>query len=157
MSSAPNRLVDRAREPTMSGQPPLPTGAAEILKLFSGRRRGLRVASALNVDCQGKRTRYRGRIVNVSSVGALVGLRHRAFHAREAGLLTIVGRVHAAFPKGMLLRVGRIRLALRATVVRVAHDPTERYVLLGCEFQRPLTPRECELLEVPPARDEVAL
>ena len=140
----------------MSAEPPLPTGAAEILRLFSGRRRGRRVACTLNVDCQGKRTRYRGRIVNVSSVGALIGLRHRSFHAREAGLLTIVGRVHAAFPKGMLLRVNRIRLGLRARVVRVAHDPTERYVLLGCEFQRPLTLAECDMLNVPAEGSEVA-
>ena len=139
----------------MSGQPPLPAGAAEILQLFSGRRRGRRIASSLGVECQGKRTRYRGRMVNVSRVGVLIGLHHRAFHVRGSGLLTIVGRVHSAFPSGMRLRVGRT--TLRATVVRVAHDPTEHYVLLGCEFKRPLTAGECERLSVPLEGGEVAV
>jgi hypothetical protein len=140
----------------MSGHPPLPAGAAEILRLFSGRRRGRRVAAEFAVDCHGRRGRYRGQIVNVSRVGALIGLRHRSFRAREAGLLAIVARVHAAFPKGLSLRVAHPKVALRARVVRVAHETTERYVLLGCEFQRPLSSRECELLGVAPDGNELA-
>lgn len=132
----------------MSGHLPLPAGTAEILQLFSGRRRGRRVPSDFDVECRGKNAQFRGRMVNVSHVGALIGVRHRSFRAGDAGLLAIVGRVHAAFPKGVLLAVHRMPLVIRAKVVRVAQAANEQYVLLGCEFQRRLTARERELLGV---------
>lgn len=132
----------------MSGQVPLPAGAAEILQLFSGRRRGRRVPTNLDVECRGKTAQFRGRLVNVSQVGALVGVRHKSFRANDAGLLAIVGRVHAAFPKGVLLAVHRMPVVVRAKVVRVAQAANEQYVLLGCEFQRRLTSRERDLLGV---------
>lgn len=140
----------------MSGHHPLPAGAAELLQLFSGRRRGRRVACKFEVECRGKGAHYRGRMVNVSRVGALIGLRHRSFRAGEAGLLAIVGRVHAAFPKGMLLTLNRLPVAIRAKVVRVAQEAAERYILLGCEFHRLLTAKECELLGVTPDGNELA-
>jgi hypothetical protein len=132
----------------MSGSLPLPAGAAEILQLFSGRRRGRRVPSSLDVECRGKTAQFRGRIVNVSHVGALIRVRHRSFRAGEGGLLAIVGRVHSAFPKGVLLAVHRMPVVVRAKVVRVAQAVNEGFVLLGCEFHRRLTARERELLGV---------
>ena len=138
----------------MATQVPGPAGMAEILQLFSGRRRSARFHCEKAIECKGRTGRYHGRTVNVSRLGALLEIKDPEFLpvGSEGSLMEVAERVSAEFPHGVQIRFTHVPVLIEARVLRVAQHPTWGRAVLGCEFSHPLTRRQCTALGLQPDR-----
>ena len=129
---------------------PQAAGIAEILKLFSGRRRNRRVPCEMALEVRGRTGRYPARLLNVSSHGALVAFDMARFlpEGCSGSLMEVACLVPQRFSHGMTIRVLHAHVRLEATVVRVSSAPGEPEVVVGCLFRRPLSHRQCRALGV---------
>ena len=133
---------------------PQTAGVAEILKLFSGRRRNRRTPCEMALEVRGRAVRLPASLINVSPRGALVGFTSEHFlpSGSPGSLLEIAALLPRFFPHGMTIRVLEAHVRIDATVVRVARGAAEPRVVLGCYFREPLSHRQCRALGI--AEDE---
>lgn len=130
-----------------------PTVEHEVRLL--GRRKSERRRCNIPVGCEGTEGAFRGRLVNVSRTGALLHLSNAQFRAEsDTELVEVFTRLHQAFPQGLTIYFLHCKAAVTATLVRIARQPDDALTVVGCQFAKPLTERECEMLGVsrtPPA------
>jgi hypothetical protein len=129
---------------------PQTAGIAEILKLFSGRRRHRRTPCDLPLEVRGRAGRYSAHLINISPRGALVGFDAGTFLPSHCAgsLLEIASLLRSRFPHGMTIRVLSAHVRVDATVVRVARDSKEPQVVVGCLFRHSLSHRQCRALGI---------
>jgi len=129
---------------------PQTAGIAEILKLFSGRRRNRRTPCEMALEVRGRAARFPASLINVSCRGALVGFDSEHFlpSGCSGSLIEIAALLPRFFPHGMTVRVLQAHVRIDATVVRVARAASEPRVVLGCLFREPLSHRQCRALGI---------
>ena len=121
-----------------------------ISKHLLGRRRHARLAVEHAVECVAGSQALPGRVLDLSRVGALILLTDPEFHAESnQDLFTVAGRLALKYADGMQLQFTDARIQTRARIVRVAREEDRSTTVIGCEFARPLTFRECRLLKAP--------
>jgi hypothetical protein len=114
-----------------------------------GRRKSERRRCAHEVGCEGQDGAFRGRLVNISRTGALLHLANRQFQAtNDADLVEVFTRIEGVFSEGMTIYFLHCKAAIQAKLVRIARQDDDALTVVGCEFGRPLTDRECEMLNV---------
>ena len=118
---------------------------------FAHKRRGQRRLCVMGIEVTGATGTWAGRTVNISRNGALIEITDPAFctAGREATLLEFATRALSEFKKSMIVRFEDVPLRVEASVLRVTRHPAAASLLLGCEFSRALTTRQCRVLGVP--------
>jgi hypothetical protein len=128
---------------------PSPSRAVEHEVQLLGRRKSERRRCNIAVGCEGTEGAFRGRLVNVSRTGALLHLSNAQFRAEDdTALVEVFTRLHQAFPDGLTIYFLHCKAAIQAALVRIARQPDDALTVVGCQFARPLSDRECEMLGV---------
>jgi hypothetical protein len=128
---------------------------APVTRHLLGRRRHARLSVQHEVECTSASRSWPGRVLDLSRVGALVCLAQPEFRAKtDQDLFSIAGRLAFMFADGLKMHFVRSDLWARARIVRVARQSARGPTVIGCEFGRPLTFRECRLLGIKAGDDE---
>jgi hypothetical protein len=128
---------------------PSPSAGVDHQVRVLGRRKSERRRCNYDIGCEGTDGAFRGRLVNLSRTGALLHLANRQFQAaNDADLVEVFSRIEAAFDEGMTIYFLHCKAAIQARLVRIARQNDDALTVVGCQFTRPLTDKECELLNV---------
>jgi hypothetical protein len=132
----------------MSPQSPSSPGVDHQVRVM-GRRKSERRNCAYAIGCEGTDGAFRGRLVNLSRTGALLHLANRQFQAsNDADLVEVFTHIEGVFSEGMTIYFLHCKAAIQAKLVRIARQDDDALTVVGCEFGRPLTDRECDMLNV---------
>src|SRR5206468_3318144 len=133
-------------------------GTADELRLLSGKRRAPRRRRSVQVRCIGPAGRwFAGRTVDVSRGGLLVEITDQEFLplGEAPDLIPFAARVAMQFPHGMDVNFGDGAVQVHADIVRlVSRQGRSPLMLLGCQFEPPLSDFDCRLLGIDPGSDE---
>jgi hypothetical protein len=120
-----------------------------ITKHLLGRRRHARLAVQHEVECCGASGSLQGRVLDLSRVGALVCLAQPEMRAKsDQDLFAVAGKLACRFASGLKVHFVRSDVWAQARIVRVARESARGPTVVGCEFGRPLSFRECRLLGI---------
>ncbi|MHC4550033.1 MAG: PilZ domain-containing protein [Planctomycetota bacterium] len=144
-------LKDQIRGYTAGGMEP--EVVEKILRgYFSGLRDGVRTYTFLDVQVQGTGGSYKAVAVDISRSGMLFRITDDRFAAenRVHPLMPYTARVWHNFEGGFHVHLGGGQISTAAEIVRVTgySGRENSLILIGCRFETPLSPEQCDTLGI---------
>lgn len=125
---------------------------------FTGKREALRTYKFMDARVQGTGGTFAAQVINISRSGMLFRVTDPAFatEAESSHLMPYTARVWSNFQGGFHVHLEDGAIARAARIVRVSGYCSRKgsLVLIGCQFDRELTPEDCATLDIVYADDK---